>query len=87
MMTKEKGVIDWSTDHNSPLEFSKLALIDFSHHSRRITRPNLILPHETVEPKPSVKYLGVILDQHLNWAPQYANVIEKGTTWTTQIRR
>jgi hypothetical protein len=66
MMTKEKGVIDWSTDHNSPLKSSKLALIDFSHHSRRITRPNLILPHRTVKPKPSIKYLGVILDQHLN---------------------
>jgi hypothetical protein len=87
MMMKEKGVIDWSMDHNSPLESSKLALIDFSHHSCRITRPNLILPHGTVEPKPSVKYLGVILNQHLNWALQYANIIEKGSNWTTQIRR
>ncbi len=33
MMTKEYGVIEWSKDHNSPLEYSKLALIDFAHQN------------------------------------------------------
>ena len=31
MMTRQNGVIEWSTSHNSPLEYSKLALIDFAH--------------------------------------------------------
>jgi ribonuclease HI/exonuclease III len=87
MMTKENGVIEWSLDHNSPLEFTKLALIDFSHHSKRLPRPPLILPHGTVEPQASAKYLGVYLDQHLNWAPQRAYVVEKGTSWAAQIKR
>ena len=86
MMTKESGAIEWSTDHNSPLEYSKLALIDFSHQNCCILRPNLVLPHGTVEPKRSVKYLGVVLDQHLIWAPQRASTTEKGTNWNSQIR-
>ena len=87
MMTKENGVIEWSKDHNSPLEYSKLALIDLSHQSRHIPRPKLTLPHGEVEPKRSVKYLGVVLDQHLGWTPQRANAIEKGTAWALQIKR
>ena len=87
MMTMENGVINWSKDHNSPLEYTKLALIDFAHQNRQATRPDLILPHGTIKPKTSVKYLGVILDQHLTWAQQRASAIEKGTQWTSQIRR
>lgn len=87
LMSKEGGVADWSRDHNSPLEYSKLALIDFSHQNRDIIRPNLVLPHGTVKPERSVKYLGVIIDQHLSWTPQHANAIKKGTTWTSQIKR
>jgi hypothetical protein len=47
---------------------------------------NLVLPHGTVEPKESVKYLGVVLDRHLTWAPQRTNAIEKGATWMSQIK-
>jgi len=36
MMTKEHGVIEWSKDHNSPLEYSKLALIDFAHQNHHM---------------------------------------------------
>jgi ribonuclease HI len=88
MMTKENGAIEWSKDHNSPLEFSKLALIDFSHQNcqSRQTRPDLKLPHGAITPQRSAKYLGVILDQHLSWAPQRAYTIEKGTKWTSQIK-
>jgi hypothetical protein len=87
MMKKENGAINWLKDHNSPLEYSKLALIDFSHQNCHDPRPNLSLPYRTVEPKRSIKYLGVILDQHLGWAPQRAYTIEKGTKWASQIRR
>jgi hypothetical protein len=30
MMCREGGVLDWSKTHNSPLEYTKLALIDFT---------------------------------------------------------
>ena len=52
----------------------------------RSSRPDLKLPHRTVAPQQSAKYLGVILDQHLSWAPQCANVIEKGSKWISQIK-
>lgn len=87
MMTREGGIYDWSTTHNSPLEHSKLALIDFAHRNNSKPRQNLILPNVTIEPSQSTKYLGILIDQHLNWKAQHAYTIEKGTKWTLQIRR
>ena len=34
-----------------------------------------------------MKYLGVMLDQHLNLAPQVAQACGKGSKWSSQIRR
>ncbi|KAI0268074.1 hypothetical protein BGY98DRAFT_899532, partial [Russula aff. rugulosa BPL654] len=48
--------------------------------------PNLSLPHRIVKSKESAKYLGVILDQYLNWALQHSNTIKKETNWTLQIK-
>jgi len=87
MMTREGGIYDWSKTHNSPLEHSKLALIDFAHRSNKKARRNLTLPDITIEPSQSTKYLGILIDQHLNWKAQHAYTIEKGTKWTLQIRR
>jgi ribonuclease HI len=87
MMTRETGVINWSKSHNSPLENSKLALIDFAHQNNSKQRPNLTLPHITIEPTTNAKYLGVIFDQHLKWSNQHAHVTGKGLNWASQIRR
>jgi len=67
MMTRQNGVIEWSTSHNSPLEYSKLALIDFAHQNNRKPHLQLHLPYKLVLPVASTKYLGVIFDQHLKW--------------------
>jgi hypothetical protein len=85
MMTRAGGMIDWSKSHNSSIEYSKLALIDFSHHGVKKLRPPLVLPSIAIEPTQNTKYLGIILDQHLNWAPQLAQVHGKGSKWTSQI--
>jgi ribonuclease HI len=87
MMTREGGVINWSTSHNSPLEYSKLALMDFAHQNNAKDRPHLTLPHGTIQPTASTKYLGVTFDQHLKWTTQHAQVIDKGLRWASQIRR
>ena len=87
MMTRRGGVVDWSESHNSFLEYSKLALVDFAHPASSKERTTLTLPSGTIKPMPSTKYLSVILDQHLNWKAQHAYTIEKGTKWATQIRR
>jgi hypothetical protein len=43
MMSREKGVSDWSKTHNSPLKYTKLALINFAHRSSSKVRPVLQL--------------------------------------------
>ena len=66
MMTREGGVDAWSRVHNSLLEYSKLALIDFAHGRNGKIRPPLTLPQRVVLPTESTKYLRVIFDQNLN---------------------
>jgi hypothetical protein len=87
MMCRANSVADWSDTHNSPLEYSKLTLIDFAHSSVTRKRPALALPQITVKPVESTKYLGVIFNQHLQWNTQIASVAAKGSSWTAQIRR
>src|SRR5712671_6686298 len=87
MMTRTGGVDKWSREHNSPLEYSKLALIDFAHARSSKVRPPLLLPQQEVLPMENTKYLGIIFDQNLNWKAQHARAIGKGVTWTSQIRR
>ncbi len=87
MMTREGGAIEWAKAHNSSFEPTKLALIDFSHQSKSITRPPLTILSTEIVLMASTKYLGVILDQNLTWKEQKANVVKKGSNWTAQIRR
>jgi hypothetical protein len=74
MMTRSGGMVEWSKSHNSSIKYSKLALIDFSHHGVKKPRPPLTLPSITIDPSPHAKYLSIILDQYLNWAPQLMQV-------------
>jgi hypothetical protein len=89
MMPRDGGVTNWSTLHNSPLEYSKLALIDFAHHtcSKSKRSEPLQLQHVEVKPSEHTRYLGVILDQNLNWKAQLAHITEKGAKWVSQIWR
>ena len=87
MMCKEGGVEDWSKTHSSPLEYTKLALMNFAHSSKKSNSPTLHLPCRLIQPVDSMKYLGVVFDRNLNWKVQQAHVVEKGTKWAAQIRR
>ena len=87
MMEREGGVSDWSRTHNSPLEYTKLALIDFAHRSSSKARTALHLLQRQIEPSTSTKYLGVIVDQSLNWKAQQVYAVGKGSKWVAQIRR
>ena len=77
MMTREGGIMDWLSMHNSPLEYSKLALIDFAHSQNPKERTTLHLPQGDIKPSESTKYLGIIFNQHLNWKVE--TVIRSGT--------
>jgi len=67
MMGREGGIAEWTITHNSLLEYSKLALIDFAHCQSQKARSPLQLPQRVVKPVTSTKYLGVFFDQNLNW--------------------
>ncbi len=70
MICREGEVLDWSKNHNSLLEISKLTLIDSAHRSSCKERAILQLPQRIIEPSSSAKYLGIIVDQNLNWKAQ-----------------
>jgi len=87
MMMRAGGVAEWSSQHNSPLEYSKLVLVDFAHRCSPKQREALRLPQIEIQPLVSTKYLGVIFNQNLEWKEQHAQAIGKGASWTMQIRR
>jgi uncharacterized membrane protein (UPF0182 family) len=58
MMQRSNRMINWSKSHNLSIEYSKLALIDFSHHGVKKDRPPLALPGVTIKPTQSAKFLG-----------------------------
>ena len=87
MMVREGGAMEWAKQHNSKFEMSKLALLNFSHHSKATESPPLTIADTEVTASTSVKYLGIYLDQHLSWKEQIAYAQKKGTKWAAQIRR
>jgi ribonuclease HI len=87
MMTREGGVLQWAREHNSKFEMSKLALMDFAHQSKKVTRPPLLIANTEIEASKSAKYLGVFIDQNLSWKEQEAYATKKGAAWAVQIRR
>src|SRR5258708_30291088 len=53
MMNREGGIYEWSLMHNSPLQHSKLALVDVPHATNARERPDLLLPRATATPSVS----------------------------------
>ena len=70
MMGREGGITEWSSTHNSLLEYSKVALMDFAHVQSQKTRPLLQLPQRRVKLVISTKYLRVFFNQNFNWKVQ-----------------
>lgn len=87
MMCREGGVENWTKTYSSPLEYSKLVLINFAHSHKNAGNPSLHLLRRTIQPFNSTKYLGVYFNRNLNWKVQQAYTVEKGTKWAVQIRR
>ena len=87
MMLRKGGAMEWARWQNSKFEMSKLALLNFSHHSKEVESTLLTIADTEVAALTSVKYLGIYLDQHLNWKEQIAYTQKKGTKWAMQIKR
>ncbi|OJA18739.1 hypothetical protein AZE42_12536 [Rhizopogon vesiculosus] len=86
MLERPGGGYEWSRDHNSRFETSKFALMDFSMN-RRKDRPNMHIQGAIIQPTPTHRFLGVIVDQGLRWNAQVDNALARGTAYILQLRR
>ena len=54
---------------------------------RALERPSIALRGTHIHPSKSHKFLGIIIDQELNFKEHAASALAKGTKWVTQYRR
>jgi hypothetical protein len=97
MVTRPKGALDWSRSHNSKFELDKTGLVVFTnrrvpdptrpHKTIPIPRPSVIINGQEIKPSPTIKFLGLILDQELKFKAHADYAAAKGKFWITQTRR
>ena len=91
MMTRPGGAFDWSEDHHSQFELSKLALMDFSPKPFRETPLTVTHPRTnkvtTIEPVRSYRFLGILFDPKLKWKAQTEQATRSTETWINLVRR
>ena len=95
--TVHEGGLDWSRDHNSRFEITKLAVLHASRKtirdpeddSRRIQldRPELRVNGHIIGEVSSYKYLGILIDAQLRWNEQAHRAVANATKWLLQYRR
>lgn len=93
-MEKENGGFQWSTDHNSRFEISKLVVIHLGQKkvkspagkSQQMHRPKLMLQGKEINAVSNYKYLGIIIDDKLTWRKHEERVIGNATKWVMQCR-
>jgi hypothetical protein len=75
MMTRPQGVLEWAQTHNSKFELDKSGLMTFTHKrvpdpTRQgktipLPRPPIVINGHPINSSPTIKFLGIILDQEL----------------------
>ncbi|KAF8228678.1 hypothetical protein L208DRAFT_1106444, partial [Tricholoma matsutake] len=88
------GVFEWAELHNCVFGIKKFQLLDItkklSPHPidprKRIptSQSTLILRNQCILSKESARFLGVMVDNKLNWKGQYAAALSKGQDWIMQ---
>ena len=85
-MNRPGGAFEWSREHNSRFEVSKFAPVDFTRH-KDMARPDLYIRNILIQPAPTHKFLGVVIDQELRWKPQVEYAYAKVMAWITLFKR
>ena len=86
MLECPNGAFDWSTDHNSHLETSKFALINFSMNKSK-EHPGMNIRGNPIKPTDMHHFLGVLLDKGLRWHKHVIYTIRKGMAYVLQLCR
>jgi hypothetical protein len=81
----------WVDTHACQFEVKKFQLIHFLHPAALKTKPNHDIPlkigDHVIRPSHSVKYLGVVIDRHLQWKEQIEAAVAKGMATVLAIAR
>jgi hypothetical protein len=95
MMNRPKGVFEWAKTHNCEFGVEKFQLLDLTRKTiphplnpkKRIPTPcrALVLGRQRVPSVETAKFLGVIVDNKLNWKAQCAAALAKGHAWLIQF--
>ena len=67
----------WLNINRLALNVGKTNFVIFRANKKIYHNVTLILNRKAIEQKDHVKYLGVLMDEHLNWKKQIANVTKK----------
>ena len=96
-MQRHDRVFDWANKHNCKFGINKFQLLDLSRKSvpnplnPRLRNPimchALVLGNHRIPSKESAKFLGVMVDNKLNWKDQVAAALAKGHMWLMQFGR
>ena len=86
MMERRGGAYNWLNKHNSKFETSKFSLIDFMLN-RSKEYPPMVIHDTTIKPSTSHKFLGVMVDQELQWKEHASYALAKGAAYVALIRR
>ena len=72
--------MEWSGAHNSRFEATKTVLVDFTCSKFKWHLP-MVLSSVTLVLQPAHKFMGVLLDQELQWNHQASNSLAKASKW------
>ena len=86
MMTHTGSAIEWSGVHNSQFEATKSTLMDFTC-SRSKLCPPMVFQGVPLAPQATHKFLGMLLDQELQWSHQASGTIAKALKWVLAFWR
>ena len=91
------GIFEWAKDHNCEFGIEKFQLLDITRRlvphplnpRKRIPIPRraLILGNQRIPSKETARFLGVIIDNKMNWKGQCAAALAKGQDWLIQFGR
>ena len=73
-----RNLTGWLNANKISLNSSKTEFVLFRSKSKTLDFiPSLKLQRKRIYPSPSVKYLGIRIDEHLNWKPQISELANK----------
>lgn len=96
-MNQTKGVFEWAREHNCGFGIEKFQLLDITR--KMVPHPlnprkcvptpchALILGNQCIQTSDTARFLGVIMDNKLNWKGQCAAALAKGQAWLIQFTR